>query len=386
MNACPLTDRYVHLDALRALAAFLVLAGHARGFVIVDFSAVSGAGVFAQALYFATSLGHQAVMVFFALSGFLIGAQVLTRMAEGTFLWRVYLLRRLTRLWIVVLPALVLTFCLDRLGMASSSAAGYQGEWYSLLSSGPQVFTDHSVATFLGNLAFLQTITVPVFGSNGPLWSLANEFWYYIAFPLLAGAALLRVRAAARILLAVAAIGLLLWLPWWLVQAGLIWVAGAAFGWLALQPRFVAVARRWYFRVLAALVACAALAVGRFSGIEQADLILGVLIAACLPALALLTAPRRGLYLGAATFGSAISYTLYLTHFPLLAAIWFGLIAPDQWTMATTGILVVVALCAAAIVWAILVWWCFERNTDRVFRWLLVQSARPFAVRRAPMG
>jgi len=35
------------------------------------------------------------------------------------------------------------------------------------------------------NVFFLQTITVPVYGSNSPLWSLANEFWYYLLFPLL---------------------------------------------------------------------------------------------------------------------------------------------------------------------------------------------------------
>lgn len=27
---------------------------------------------------------------------------------------------------------------------------------------------------------------VPIFGSNGPLWSLANEFWYYVLFSLAA--------------------------------------------------------------------------------------------------------------------------------------------------------------------------------------------------------
>src|SRR5207302_8969523 len=38
---------------------------------------------------------------------------------------------------------------------------------------------------FLGNLLGLQTVCVPSFGSNGPLWSLANEWWYYCFFILL---------------------------------------------------------------------------------------------------------------------------------------------------------------------------------------------------------
>lgn len=37
---------------------------------------------------------------------------------------------------------------------------------------------------FWGNLLFVQTVITPVFGSNASLWSLANEFWYYMLFPL----------------------------------------------------------------------------------------------------------------------------------------------------------------------------------------------------------
>ena len=42
-----------------------------------------------------------------------------------------------------------------------------------------------SVTAFIGNMFGLQTILVPSFGGNFPLWSLANETWYYILFPLL---------------------------------------------------------------------------------------------------------------------------------------------------------------------------------------------------------
>ena len=37
-----------------------------------------------------------------------------------------------------------------------------------------------SVAGFLGNLVFLQTLFVETFGSNDALWSLTNEFFYYL--------------------------------------------------------------------------------------------------------------------------------------------------------------------------------------------------------------
>jgi hypothetical protein len=38
------------------------------------------------------------------------------------------------------------------------------------------------------NAFFLQTIAGPTFGSNGPLWSLAYEWWYYVLFPLVLAA------------------------------------------------------------------------------------------------------------------------------------------------------------------------------------------------------
>ncbi|MDH5381801.1 MAG: acyltransferase family protein, partial [Cyclobacteriaceae bacterium] len=36
----------------------------------------------------------------------------------------------------------------------------------------------------MGNLGFLMKFYTPVFGSDGPLWSLAYEGWFYITFPL----------------------------------------------------------------------------------------------------------------------------------------------------------------------------------------------------------
>lgn len=74
------------------------------------------------------------------------------------------------------LPALLLTLVLDKLGIWLTGGMGYNGEFYDVYNSGPQlpVAVSHSVVTFLGNVAFLQTIYVPPFGTNGPIWSLAN--------------------------------------------------------------------------------------------------------------------------------------------------------------------------------------------------------------------
>jgi peptidoglycan/LPS O-acetylase OafA/YrhL len=36
----------------------------------------------------------------------------------------------------------------------------------------------------LGNVFFLGGITYPVWGTNGPLWSLSLEWWFYVIYPL----------------------------------------------------------------------------------------------------------------------------------------------------------------------------------------------------------
>ena len=179
------------LDLVRGLSALLVMLGHLRGFIFVDYGALAHPGLLQKALYFATGLGHQAVMVFFVLSGYFVGGSVLAGLHKGSFNWRGYAAARLSRLWMVLVPALVLTLGLDWLGGRWNPAA-YAGGLNASFMSGPSVAQPaaHDVLTLVGNLGFVQTVCVPVFGSNGPLWSLANEFWYYLLFPLVAVALL----------------------------------------------------------------------------------------------------------------------------------------------------------------------------------------------------
>ncbi|MCM3729111.1 acyltransferase [Neobacillus cucumis] len=115
--------------------------------------------------------GYQAVMVFFVLSGYFISSSVLKTIKQNRWNWSVYLFNRVTRLWIVLLPCLLLTLM-----------------WAKLQSG---IFGNHEIAnhldikTFIGNFFFVQDILVDQYGSNGPLWSLSYEFWYYILFPCL---------------------------------------------------------------------------------------------------------------------------------------------------------------------------------------------------------
>jgi peptidoglycan/LPS O-acetylase OafA/YrhL len=365
-------SRLDHLDLLRGLAAFLVLAGHLRAYIFQSFLDLDKAGAqlsaFAKAFYFATGLGHQAVMIFFALSGFLVGGKALNDILAYRFSWSRYLLRRLTRLWIVIVPALLLTLLLDRIGSELTSGVGYDGRYYDLYFEGPRApaGVDHSMLAFFGNLAFLQTIYAPTFGSNGPMWSLANEFWYYIVFPLIGWIVLARVSWVGRSAALSILLTLIFLLPVLLLEGGVIWVVGAASAWCSRQQPFERLLRHIALRIGAVLVFVAALISSKTPAIGIGDLELGLAMALILPIFAHMPSPG-GTYSSAARRSSEISYTLYLTHFPFLTMIVMVGIAPMRWPPSLEAAGIYAALLSAATAWAAIVWWCFERNTDSVY-------------------
>jgi peptidoglycan/LPS O-acetylase OafA/YrhL len=126
-----------------------------------------------QLLAFATGFAHQAVVVFFLISGWLVGGSLLNRIGQPGALLS-YAIDRATRLWTVLVPALCLM-----LASASSSRKPIR----PAPTSAPR--TNTRPPAFAGNLLGLQTVLVKNFGGNYALWSLANESWYYVQFPLL---------------------------------------------------------------------------------------------------------------------------------------------------------------------------------------------------------
>jgi len=364
-----LSDRYIHLDMLRGLAALAVCIGHIRGFLIVDYSQLESPVKLHMPFYALTSLGHQAVIIFFALSGYLVGGQALKQIWSGKWHVMDYMIRRLTRLWVVLLPALILTFIADMIGMHISGGAGYKGAWYSQFASGPssQVPIDHSVLAFLGNMAFVQTVFVPVFGSNGPLWSLAYEFWYYIIFPFAAFGLFGKGPKRQRIFLLAIAVISAYFMPPIVLTLGLIWILGAL---TSLWPSTNFFAETWskkaigiFFFILFFICLIFSLS---FKGVKM-DLILGVSSAFILPFLTSLP-PFGKIYNKVAMGLSEISYTLYVAHFPIIAMIAFPWLKGTQFEVMPLGLIYMFIFLMITLIAATAIWWVFERQTYRIRR------------------
>ena len=161
------------LDVVRWLAALAVVLTHLNDqmFLSMQQTPAENHTLAFMAWKFISASGNEAVIVFFVISGYLVGGAALAEfLKNGDLQLSRYMLRRGARLYTVLIPALVIGAVLDLSG--------------SRLSGGASVYADTlhhlSVTGFLGNLVFLQTLFVETFGSNDALWSLTNEFFYYL--------------------------------------------------------------------------------------------------------------------------------------------------------------------------------------------------------------
>ena len=358
-------QRLAHLDMVRGLAALAVCAGHLRAMQLVNSGDVRAWSFVNKGFYFLTGLGHQAVMVFFVLSGYFVAGSVVDSWTAGRWSWSHYALRRLARLWTVLLPALVLTLILDSVGAKVTQGSGYDGGYKGLLPGLPSLEqpAQYSFAIFLGNTAFLQTISVPAYGTNGPLWSLANEFWYYVLFPLLWVAA--RGAGATRLLAILLGGILLIWLPVGLLLRGIVWLFGFIVYLVCRAPALKEAIAHPFWRGLAGLAFMGSLVASKYCSPLGSDYLVGGTFALLVPGL--VASPLAATwYRRIATALADISYTLYVVHFPLLALFAFVFFMPvrqqpDFGAYARYGVIL-----TGVLLYAGAVWWVFERNTTRI--------------------
>ncbi len=362
------------LDLVRAVAALLVCLGHWRYLFFVDYPDLISHHRALWALPYALcTLGHQAVILFFVMSGYLVGGHVLRAVRAHTWSWPRYFLQRLTRLWIVLLPALALGGLLDLAALHFGVAPGlYLGHVPNHIT-----YDIHQTLTwraFFGNAFFLQSISVPVFGSNSPLWSLANEFWYYVLFPLGFFAWSSFYRVWIRVSLAIAALVVLVAVGSPIRELFPVWLFGLL---LAVLPahrtsvslRWVATALYWPFFVIVDR--------GNLLGPISPDLALGVVTTLYLYVLLGAYEPA-----GSSSFarpsrvGAAFSYTLYLVHTPFLMLLTGILAGESRWQPTPYHLAVALGCFLLTILYAYGVAYLTEFRTGAVRQWLEARLLR----------
>jgi peptidoglycan/LPS O-acetylase OafA/YrhL len=169
------------IDALRGLAALLVLFYHARGMFWIgfsqtwhqyglhpDFNALLGY------LSVPLSYGSLGVTLFFVLSGYCIhrrGAGQLVVNPRATIDLKAFAVRRFWRIYPTYLCALLITALIDG--------------WILARTGIRDPAQDDSLHAFLVSLVTLQGYLAVYFGSNGVFWTLAMEVHLYLAYPIL---------------------------------------------------------------------------------------------------------------------------------------------------------------------------------------------------------
>ena len=362
------------LDVMRAVAACAVMFGHLRTLFFVDFQHLGSRSRPLEVLYFLTGFGHQSVMVFFVLSGFLISSTVIRSHILGEWSWRDYAINRATRLYVVLVPGLLLGFFWDRLGSALFAPKGLYVQ--PILDLGSAVpLQNLTLGNFFGNLIFLQTILCKTFGSNGPLWSLANEFWYYVLFPvaLAAGVAWAGKRILSALLLTCLAVAVCLFIGSGILIGFVIWLAGC--GLVFLYSKFqlrsnIAIFASTLFTIL--LLGWALFA--SREALENpllSDLTVGFAFAAFLfAALQAAVGEDSRQYSVIAGEFAGFSYSLYVLHFPFLLFLRAWLVPPERWQPTAAHLAGAGLAGATALVFAWLVSLFTERKTSVARRWV----------------
>ena len=161
----------LYIDVMRFGLALIVFLAH-----------LSSAEYTGGFLWRVFPFAQPAVIGFFVLSGFVIAYVAENRERDGFS----FTISRISRLYSVVIPALILTAICDSIGWS----VNYPHYLHAPLDIGTsyimfRYLVNFFMAASLGGLHFLAGTTDFQAGTNGPFWSLSNEIVYYIGFGII---------------------------------------------------------------------------------------------------------------------------------------------------------------------------------------------------------
>jgi len=351
------SNHFPWLDLIRFLAAFTVLVVHARHFSFVDYGMLPSnqktmmiAGLFAV-----SRIGSEAVIMFFVLSGFLVGGLAFVRIKDRSFKIIDYSVDRFSRIMMPLFPALILSGCIKWI---------IDGEFLPW--------------DFMGNLLSLQGVLVPVLGDNSPLWSLSYEVWFYI---LMGGGALLTLHGRKHFL------GLFIIILFMVIFTKLsvvywfCWIIGAiAFVYRPSRFSLFLLTSSVFLTFVSVILVQLAMPTESLNSadwrafipsIEISRLFLASGMALLLQQVSLFN--TKNLFIARidsmGTQLAASAYTLYLTHYPLLhLGTYLGIKRSESISAYAVWIFLFEIFVCMVAAW--IIYMMFEKHTVKVRRWI----------------
>lgn len=389
-----------HLDLLRALDALIVVLVHFFDiFFKLDFN---NPEPFPQAIMFLVVQGISSVITFFVLSGFLISMSIFDALKADRFDWKNYLANRFSRLYVVLIPALILGAFFDLLGYTLAGRSSIYNGITLGTNCVPASIAEHlTVGNFFGQLLFLQGLQCQTFGSNGVLWSLSCEFWYYIIFPcfVLGIYTARKTSILKRVLLVTFGASLLYLIGPLMGFRFFLWLMGAILIFVPLCP-FLKNSSWGRSAALALAAVCFVLRLTLTPSLPQEndrlvlEFLLGLSCMLCMYFLlhdkAALALEKGGnsasrLYEKSSEFLAGFSYSLYLVHTPFLIFLRALLIKQERWPFDMEHLFYGAVIFVAVIAYAWLVAQLTEKHTAKVRKWLL-QSLKAKGGARADLA
>lgn len=361
-------------DMLRATAAFLVLIGHTRYWIFMEIGAVDHPGPTFKLFWLVTVLQREAVVIFFVLSGFLVGGTTLRALQAGRFDGIKYLVARFSRIYVVFAPSIIVTWVIFVVGGKFLHDFGSDTVHPLFSESSPDMGGAQSAAC---HIICLQGLICDAWSENPALWSLGYEWALYLVAPALLSLAVpkapirLRLSGLAILTLAIAALyfGTREWLFWLFA-----WFAGV----LAAQLQRWFEIPRW-IGLAGVLIGMFCMVVSRVKLVDSAytDSGIAIGITVALTSRALLGWSLAPIFFKRA---ASFSYSLYAIHLPLVflslaMAQNLGFSArrvlPGPMAFTEFGLCVIVSV-AFAYVFSIFT----EHRTERLRMWILARFAR----------
>jgi peptidoglycan/LPS O-acetylase OafA/YrhL len=305
------------LNFLRWFSAFLVISGHLRSIMFTKWQNVQNKSFLTEVLYLLTRFGHEAVVVFFVISGWLVGSATYRHIQQGTFNFGDYFIARFFRIYMVLIPALVVGAGLDYLGFHYFNAEDFYNTGNTYSSAFNYSISERlNSKYFFANILMLQNHQwFSTFGSNSPLWSLAYEWFYYLLFPIIMLGMKSKVMVQ-KVFFAGISIGLFGFMPVDMRLYFFIWLIGVSIPFMRLP--FLKNTPLW---VLVGIV-CASLLISEIvimqNHVFATDWIIALFLAIFLSKIAHMDRPVSDFVQRINRHLAGFSYSVYVLHMPII--------------------------------------------------------------------